>query len=250
MRKRLERATVGEIVASDWRAAAIFEQYGIDFCSGGRRTLSEACRSAGTDIANLHVALEELAATEADRGAASWPIDQLIDHVMETHHAYLRSALPRILRYLSKLTHVHGTRHPELARMFEVFEVMSRDLLHHLRKEEGALFPYVRELEYGLAAPSPHGTVRSRMRMMERDHEHIAEQLREIARLSRHYTPPPDACSAYRACFDELRWFEQDLDRHMHLENDILFPRAVALEASRGSGSAASPEPPVSVPPP
>ena len=238
MGKAPEQQTVGEIVAADWRAAAIFEEYGIDFCCGGRRTLADACRLSGTDAAALQRALAQLASSAPVEDASAWSIDQLLDHIIETHHTYVRAALPRILRYLSKLTHVHGTRHPELARIFEEFEVLGRDLLQHLRKEEGVLFPYIRELgEHGLPGPSPFGTVENPIRMMEREHEGAGRQLNEIRRLSGNYTAPPDGCATYRICFEELRRFEHDLHRHVHLEDNILFPRAVALESSHGRSS-------------
>ncbi|MBI2185803.1 MAG: hemerythrin domain-containing protein [Acidobacteria bacterium] len=172
----------------------------------------------------------------ADPGddASHWPVDRLIDHIVATHHAYVRSAVPRIAGYLTRLTEDHGTRHPELARIAAEFDTLGRDLLEHLLKEEYVLFPYIRELAGdGAPLPSPFGTVENPIRMMEREHEDASAHVRAIRRLSADYTPPADGCSTYHVCFDELAQFERDLHRHIHLEDNVLFPTAVELETSR-----------------
>lgn len=233
MGESCEGRTVGEIVAANWRAAAIFEQFEIDFCCGGRRSAADACRSAGVDAAAVARALEELPSIESSDEVSHWPIDRLIDHIVLTHHAYVRSALPRITHYLTKLTEVHRARHPELARIAAEFDALSGDLLQHMRTEEHVLFPYIRELAgEGSPLPSPFGTVENPIRMMEREHEDAGVQLREIRRLTADYTAPADGCTTYRVCLDELAQFERDLRRHVHLENNALFPRAVELECS------------------
>lgn len=236
MTQALER-TIGEIVAEDWRAAAVFEQFGIDFCCGGRRSVTDACRTAGIDAAVIEGALEKLHAIDASDEVSQWPAARLAEHIVRTHHDYVREAVPRIAGYLAKLTNVHGARHPELAQVHAEFEVLGRDLLQHMRKEEHVLFPYVRDLEASTRpGPSPFGTVENPIRMMEREHEEAGAQLREIRRLTSDYTAPADGCATYRVCFEELAHFERDLHRHVHLENNVLFPRAVQLEAGRASG--------------
>jgi regulator of cell morphogenesis and NO signaling len=170
----------------------------------------------------------------ADDQLSRWPIDCLIDHILLTHHAYVRSALPRIAGYLAKLTEVHGARHPELARIAAAFEELRGELLQHLLKEEHVLFPYICELAG--ASPgrrSPFGTVEHPIRMMEREHEKASAVMREIRRLTGGYTAPADGCATYRVCFDELAQFERDLHRHIHLEDNVLFPLAVDLESTR-----------------
>jgi regulator of cell morphogenesis and NO signaling len=238
MNERLERATVGEIVATDFRAAAIFEGFGIDFCCGGRRSLVDACRTADADPLDVMKAIDALPkAAEDDADVTRWPLDRLIDHIVETHHAYVRRALPAIARHLAKLQQVHGERHPELARIARVFDEVSDELSQHLLKEEQVLFPYVRDLgeregdgEACGGMMSPFGTVENPIRMMEREHREAADALRIIRELTHEYVAPHDGCGTYQVCMAELAEFERDLHHHVHLENNVLFPRAVALE--------------------
>jgi regulator of cell morphogenesis and NO signaling len=237
MSERAMTATVGEIVAKDFRAAGVFEQFGIDFCCGGRRSVADACRSAAVDPAVVIDALDALPSTadESD-DVTRWPLDRLIDRIVSTHHAYIRSASPMIARYLTKLQEVHGARHPELHRIAGIFEQLSEDLGQHLLKEEQVLFPYVRDLaEHAEEAcgvlRSPFGTVENPIRMMEREHREAADELRIIRELTNGYTAPADGCTTYAVCMKEIERFERDLHQHVHLENNVLFPRAVALEA-------------------
>ena len=234
-----ESKTVGEIVADDWRAAAVFEQFGVDFCCGGRRTVGDACRSAGIDVSAVQDAVAALPPHAAGEDASRWEVDRLVDHVVLTHHAYVRSALPRIATYLTKLVQVHGTRHPELATVAGHFEALGQELMQHMMKEERVLFPYVRELAAErCVAPSPFGTVENPIRMMEREHEEAGALMDAIRTLTDTYTVPADGCATYRVCLEELAQFERDLHRHVHLENNVLFPRAVELESARRIGHA------------
>jgi regulator of cell morphogenesis and NO signaling len=226
---------VGEIVAADFRTAAVFERFGIDFCCGGRRDLGEACRTAAVDPADVVRALDALApAAEDDADVTRWGLGRLIDHIVSAHHGYVRSSSPIIQRYLAKLAEVHGARHPELPRVAACFDKLSHDLAQHMRKEEEALFPYVRALATGSAGdrdvPPPFGTVENPIRMMEREHREAADELRLIRELTDGYVAPADGCQTYNVCMAELQRFERDLHRHVHLENNILFPKAVALE--------------------
>ncbi len=233
MSESFERSTVGEIVATDFRAASVFEQFGIDFCCGGRRSVAEACQTAAIDPQIVERALQALPPTKADddTDVTRWPIDRLVDHILDTHHAYVRSALPTIARYLAKLVEVHGARHPELTRIAASFDLMARDLLQHMMKEERVLFPYLREIAAdGEPKPSPFGTVENPIRMMEREHREAGDELRLIRELTNGYTAPADGCTTYRVCFAELAQFERDLHRHVHLENNVLFRKAVELE--------------------
>jgi regulator of cell morphogenesis and NO signaling len=229
----LDRATVGDIVARDFRRAAVFGTFSIDFCCGGRRSLADACRTAAVDPAVVLRALDALPPPATyDDDVTRWPVDRLIDHILSAHHAYVRSAMPTIARYLAKLRDVHGARHPELARIATIFGQVSGDLDQHMFKEEQILFPYVRELvgQRGGVGVSPFGTVENPIRMMECEHREAADALRLIRELTNGYTPPADGCTTYRVCMAELGHFERDLHRHVHLENNVLFPRAVELE--------------------
>lgn len=237
MREQMNTAIVGDIVATDFRTAGVFEEFGIDFCCGGRLSLADACREATVDPADVVRALEALpASAEQGEDAAQWPVDWLIDHIVAVHHGYVREALPRIAGYLSKLQDVHGARHPELSCVVACFDEMGAELMQHMMKEEHVLFPYVVELaargEACGRAPSPFGTVENPIRMMEREHRDAANALRTIRDLTADYSPPADGCSTYQVCMSELRAFDQDLHRHIHLENNVLFPRAVRLESA------------------
>src|SRR5262245_1136694 len=234
MSESFGHTTVGEMVATDFRAAGVFEQFGIDFCCGGRRSIAEACEEAAVDPAVVERALEALPVVgdAGDGELARGSVDHLIDHILDVHHSYVRTAVPLISRYLWKLVEVHGTRHPELSRVAETFDHVSDELALHMMKEERVLFPYIRELAVRHGAPmrSPFGSVENPIRMMEREHRAAGDEMHLIRDLTNGYTPPPDGCTTYRVAFQELARFEHDLHRHVHLENNILFPRAVELE--------------------
>ena len=231
-------ATVGEIVASDFRTAGVFERYGIDFCCGGRQPFDDACRAAAADPAAVIRDLEALAPeNRPDDAVARWPVDRLIDHIESAHHTYVRAALPRIAAFIAKLVAVHGRRHPELALVASAFDRMRDELSQHLLKEEQVLFPYIRELAGEGRHPhavrmSPFGTVENPIRMMEREHRDAGDELQLIRELTGNYTAPADGCTTYAVCMAELKAFELDLHRHIHLENNVLFPKAIALEQS------------------
>jgi regulator of cell morphogenesis and NO signaling len=237
MSERLDTTIIGDIVAADFRTAGIFAQFGIDFCCGGRVSLAEACRAATVNPAEVIRALDALPLTNADDDdAARWPVVRLVDHIVSVHHRYVREALPLIAGYLAKLESVHGARHPELARVSARFEAVAVELRQHMMKEEHVLFPYVVELaaDGERCGPSPFGTVENPIRMMEREHREAAEGLRAIRELTGGYTPPADGCTTYAVCMAELARFERDLHRHVHLENNVLFPRAIEAESALG----------------
>jgi regulator of cell morphogenesis and NO signaling len=235
MIETLESTTIGDIVAADFRTAAVFERFGIDFCCGGRRSVAEACRSVAADPGEVIAALSTLPQDLAEDDTSRWPVNRLIDHIVATHHGYVRRALPAISRHLAKLHEVHGERHPELSRVADVWREAAAELTQHMMKEEQVLFPYIRVLAArdprrpGVLS-CPFGTVENPIRMMEREHQDAGDALRVIRTLTDDYTPPADGCTTYRVCMAELAAFEQDLHRHVHLENNVLFPRAVALE--------------------
>jgi regulator of cell morphogenesis and NO signaling len=236
MADQLNIATVGDIVAGDFRAANVMEQFGIDFCCGGRRSLADACRLASADPAAVVTALNALPGQAVDRvDAAHWPIDRLIDHIVGTHHAYVRQALPAIAGRLATLREAHGPRHPELACIADVFDQIGAELMQHLLKEERILFPYIRELAargHQIAETSvmPFRTIAYPIAIMEREHRDASDELGVIRGLTNGYIPPADGCSTYAVCMAEFAEFERDLHRHVHLENNVLFPRAQALE--------------------
>jgi len=229
---------LGTIVAADFRAAAVFDRFGLDFCCGGKRTLTEACALRAIAADDVDAALRALGAGSAsDMPNDSWPADELTRYIERRHHTFVREQIFVITARLDKLVKKHGEAHPELASAATHFADLSAELQMHLKKEEEILFPYVRAMASAIergAAPPPNmfGTVKNPIRMMESEHQSAGNELEQLRSITRHFTVPPDGCTTYRACYEELDAFDRDLRMHIHLENNILFPKAVKLEAS------------------
>ncbi len=230
--------TLGEIVSADYRAAAVFEKYGIDFCCGGQRTLEAACQAKQIDADAVLVDVARQCAVSGDRTPqyATWTPSALIDHIVSAHHAYVRRALPIIAGHTRKLASVHGANHPELLEVDRLFAGVAAEMTAHMMKEERILFPFIIELQQadergGPAPVIPFGTVANPIRMMEDEHESAGAAMAYIRDLTANYALPDDGCTTYRVGLEELEAFEQDLHAHVHLENNILFPKALALEA-------------------
>jgi regulator of cell morphogenesis and NO signaling len=231
--------TLGAIVGANYQAAAVLERYGLDFCCGGKRTLEEACAQRRVDPASVEGELGGLAGHPLSAGEpdSSWDPAELTVHIVRRHHAYVRDQIPVIGRHLAKLARVHGDRHPELHSVAVHFGQIAADLQMHMVKEEEILFPYIRALSTALtqgtpAPPDMFGTVRNPIRMMEAEHQSAGNELEAVRRLTGNFTLPEDACATYRVCFAELEAFDRDLRLHIHLENNILFPKALSLEAA------------------
>ena len=222
-------ATVGSIVADDFRAAAVFQKHGIDFCCGGQRPLDEACRTRGADVAQVAAELDVATSSgpEAPR-FKTWSVDMLARYITSNHHAYVRQAIGTIGAHTRKVADVHGERHPEARQIAAIFASLADELTSHLEREEQVLFPYIDALAVAQmtgAAPAvgPEQAIDA-MRVMGDEHEAAGAAMAEIRRLSGGYAPPPDACTTYRVAYQELAAFEADLHQHVHLENNILFP--------------------------
>lgn len=228
--------TLGSLVASDYRVGAVLDRFGLDFCCGGRRTLGEACEQQSVDIAQVRRALDALASTEVrDVPDDTWAADALARYIVARHHRYVREQVPVIAAHLARLQQAHGVRHPELAAVSARFGHVAGELAMHLRKEEEILFPYITALAAAVqsgapAPPNMFGTVANPIRMMEAEHQGAGNELELLKALTGNFTVPEDGCPTYRACFEELQAFDRDLRTHIHLENNILFPKAVALE--------------------
>lgn len=234
MNQPFANTTLGDIVAKDYHAAAIFERYGLDFCCGGRMSLADACRQRGVDVEAVSSELVHLARTPEE--TAPEDPDTLIAHIVSRHHAYVRDAIPLIQSHLAKVIAAHGRTHPEVIRIASHFDEVAEELTLHLAKEERVLFPYIHSLAAASqnGAPPPpdvFGTVQNPIRMMETEHQNAGDELSAIRSLSSEYKAPADACATYRLVYAELQAFERDLHRHVHLENNVLFPRAIELEA-------------------
>ena len=236
--KNFSEMTVGEIVAEDFKHAKVFDKYKIDFCCNGSVPFSEACKYAGADINKV---IEELESTPATDSAMtdfkSWPTDLLADYILKFHHRNIRRQGPEIAALLNKVCRVHGDNHPELFEVQEQFTHSLADLESHLQKEEMVLFPYVYEMcqaeANNTSIPAFHcGTIESPIAVMMAEHDAEGERYRHIARLTNDYTAPADACNSYRLVLEELKAFEAALHHHIHLENNIVFPRAILMEES------------------
>ncbi|NJL13209.1 MAG: iron-sulfur cluster repair di-iron protein [Microscillaceae bacterium] len=234
---------IGSLVAEDYRAAAIFQQKGIDFCCGGQRTLAQVCEKQGLDVSQLIAELEQALASPESKPSdfRQWPLDQLTRHIEQTHHRYVEETIPVLKQFLAKLVQVHGKTHPELVEIQTLFFGAADELTTHMKKEEFILFPFIRKMAAAQEnqerlAPPVFGSVHHPIGMMEAEHAHEGERFRQIAHLSQQYTAPEDACATYRATYATLQEFEANLHQHIHLENNILFPQAIALETALLAG--------------
>lgn len=228
---------IGEVVAQDYRTASVFKKYGIDFCCQGNRNLLEACTRKSIDPELVIQDLEAVVSEHADNSTdyKSWPLDLLADYIEKKHHRYVETKILEIKPYLDKICRVHGEHHPELFDIREQFYASAGELAAHMKKEEFILFPFVRKMvkarHDGSKVTSPQfGTVQNPVEMMMEEHSTEGDRFSKIDELSSHYTPPADACNTYRVTYALLKEFEQDLHMHIHLENNILFPKAIALE--------------------
>ncbi|HMV13759.1 MAG: iron-sulfur cluster repair di-iron protein [Chitinophagales bacterium] len=228
---------IGELVANDYRAASVFKKYKLDFCCQGNRTIGEACELKSVDANAL---VSDLIATtqNVEAGAIdfqTWPLDLLADYIQKKHHRYVEEKSLEIKPYLDKICRVHGQHHPELFEINEHFTATAGELAMHMKKEELILFPFIKKMEKakqegtGLEMP-PFGSVQNPIDMMMHEHTTEGERFRKIEELTNNYNPPAEACNTYRVTFALLKEFEADLHLHIHLENNILFPKAIEME--------------------
>jgi regulator of cell morphogenesis and NO signaling len=225
--------TVSEIVAANPSSARVFEKYGIDFCCGGNRPLAEACAEKGLSVEQFSRQLMDAEAPAAERDWRDAPLAELIDHIVSKHHLYLRAEMPEIERKLRKVIEAHGDRHGAmLSGLRQVFAALMAELSEHMMKEEHILFPMIRRMETTSSLAMPAGAINHPIRVMEHEHASAGQALAEMRRLTGGYQPPQDACNTFRVLYHQLEELEGDLHTHIHLENNILFPRAAKLETS------------------
>ena len=231
-----QEKTIGDFVAENFRTAEVFKKYHIDFCCKGGRTVEEACDKKKVSPEEIYKELEEVANRKSeDIDFNSWPLDLLADYVEKTHHRYVEEKSAMLIPYLNKLCKVHGERHPELFEINELFIGSAQDLAAHMKKEELILFPFIKQMveakKKGEALPAPRfGTVENPVAMMKHEHEAEGERFVKIAELTNNYEFPDDACGTYQVTYRMLEDFQNDLHKHIHLENNILFPKAIAME--------------------
>lgn len=229
--------TIGQIVANDYRTAQVFEQYHIDFCCNGSQTIAEVTEAMQIDAEALLRALEQAIVSQvaSDVDYQSWPLDILADYIVQTHHTYVEKNIGVIKPYLEKICHVHGVNHPELHTIKQIFERSAGELAGHQKKEEIIVFPFIKRLVHASQNNERLTLARSveaPIDMLSDEHDAQGEAFKKIASLCNDYEPPVDACNTYRVSLELLREFQLDLHKHIHLENNILFPKAVELEKS------------------
>ena len=230
--------TLSEIVTANYKSAAIFEKYGLDFCCHGKISISEACENKGINTEEVLNQLEKLNGNSSyGKGEQYnlWGLDFLTDYIINVHHKYVRDMIPVIAAHAEKVVSKHGENHPEVIKVASCFSIVYKDLRQHMMKEEQMLFPYIKylvETKKNLkSAEQPFfGSIKNPIRMMEAEHESAGDLLAEIGELTNNYNPPSDSCNTFKVYYRELKEFEEDLHKHVHLENNILFPRSINLE--------------------
>lgn len=228
-----------ELALENPSSTRVFEKLGIDYCCGGNISLEHACQAANVGINQVLVFLEKAQAAPAMQKDRDWqiePLAALVAHIQSNHHKYTRDEIARLMPLLEKVCLVHGKRHSELLMAKSEFRALAQELSLHMMKEEMVLFPYIVRMEEAVIAsepvlPAPFGTVQNPIAAMEREHDSAGDLLRSLRTLTNGYTPPANACVSYRTLYAALKEFEQDLHHHIHLENNLLFPRAVEMKA-------------------
>jgi len=227
---------IGDIVADNYHAAGIFKEFGIDFCCGGGISIAKACQKRNLNPDDVVAKLQSVYSDKnyGNQNYNAWEPGFLIDHIERTHHNFVRTKTNEISVYAAKVAKVHGERHPENVEIYNKFVALSRELLEHLQSEEERVFPLIREIYKsrmnGESIPDKiHDRLREELEMMEDEHEGAGDIMKEIRALSNDFTPPQDACATYRILYQNLAGFEEDLHKHVHLENNILFKKAEQL---------------------
>ncbi|MCC5916855.1 MAG: iron-sulfur cluster repair di-iron protein [Cryomorphaceae bacterium] len=234
--------TIGSLVSDNFRTVSVFHKYGIDFCCGGGKSLQHVCESKQLDVDKVMLEIEEalsLERTEVD-ALHKYSLRNLVNYIELKHHKYIEENTPMIQQFLDKLVNVHGERYPELNQLRNVFNNLAKELAGHMKKEELILFPFIRSMEdkvnNGEGLPgSGFGSVQNPIAMMEHEHEHAGNDIETIQKLTNNFTPPEQACNTHRITFEKLLEFRDDLMIHIHLENNILFPRAIDFEKANQS---------------
>jgi regulator of cell morphogenesis and NO signaling len=234
MNGSLSSLSLAQIVNNNHQAASVFEKYHLDFCCKGKRSLEKACAEQQLSISKVTEDLENIF-TKNNNSTVDFEkmsLTQLADYIIQTHHAYVKNEMPQIHAYLQKVSSKHGERHPELYKIFQTFNAVKEEMEGHMKKEELILFPRIKELQK--LADNENANLQlnitylqSPITVMEQEHDHAGNLLNDIRILSNDYAPPQDACTTYRLSFAALKAFELDLHQHVHLENNILFPKAI-----------------------
>jgi regulator of cell morphogenesis and NO signaling len=230
------KKTIGEIVAEDYRTAKIFENHGIDFCCGGKTILSAICMEKGIDVASITEELEAAKSNPVERSQnfASWELSFLIGYIINVHHTYIQENTGQIAAYAHKIAEVHGGHHPEVREIAAIFNKMVSDLTVHLKEEEETFFPAVKRVDMdkktgATPAASDLETIKNSLVKLSKEHEEVGDAIHKIRHLAGGYAIPGDACNTFMVTYQKLKEFEDDLHKHVHLENNILFLKAAQL---------------------
>ncbi|MBT56967.1 MAG: iron-sulfur cluster repair di-iron protein [Flavobacteriaceae bacterium] len=229
----MKEKTIADIVTADIRTASIFKRHGIDFCCGGGNILSDVCKEKKIRVSKITNDIEKLNSTKNEKNYNKMSVNALIKHIIETHHKYVKEKIPTIKDFAKKVSKVHGKNYPETNLIYHLFLRLSDELLDHMNKEEEILFPKIKILidkTYSKSVFFSYGTILNPIKMMEMEHESAKKVLKEIEELSNKYTPPLSACNTYRALYNSLEEFQDDLHIHIHLENNILFPKVLKFD--------------------
>ncbi len=234
----LSENTLANIVTLKPAAATIFEKHNLDYCCHGKQTLKQACNNDSLKLKVIEQELETIFFYESGSPQLNYsgmPLQELSEHIVQKHHRYVKDATPRILAHLQKVSSKHGDRHPELHEIYKLFAAVSDELGQHMYKEEHILFPRIKEMalaDEGNSQFSEHGTgyLSGPIHIMESEHETAGNMLQQIRDLTNNFSSPADACTTFKLAYTELNEYEHDLHRHVHLENNILFPGAIELE--------------------
>jgi regulator of cell morphogenesis and NO signaling len=227
----LAEQAIGQIVAGNPERARVFERLDIDYCCGGKMRLDDACNAKELDVEKIIAEIEELDARYPASGV-DWThasLAELADHIVAAHHDYLRAELPRLSGLTARVKNAHGARHPEVVELDTVFQKMRIELETHTAKEESVLFPFIKRLEQADALPAGF-SVAQPIAVMEAEHDEAGDALADIRTLTNDFTPPPDTCNTHRVLLSALQELESNMHQHVHKENSILFPRAIARE--------------------
>lgn len=234
--KKLKEHTVGQIVAEDYRAAKVFREFGLDFCCGGNKTIWEASTDKDLNPKEVEKALQNISEEDTEHAHYNeWSPDFLIDYIIHNHHIYSREVLPELNFYAKKVLRAHGQDHPELEKVYYELMKLYSKIIEHLDEEEAVIFPYIKKLVEAdkhntIPDTSRFGMVADPIAIMEDDHDEAGETMAKIRELTNDFVLPQDACGTYHVLFKNLQAFELDLHKHVHLENNILFPKALHLE--------------------
>ena len=226
----IKETSIGEIVAADFRAAEIFKSVGIDFCCGGKKSLELACNEVKADSQEVEKRIEELKKTSVSESQNfnNWSLEFLMDYIVNTHHKYVLKTLPDLLFYTQKIASVHAEHHPELIEVADLFATINDELMQHLKAEEDVLFPAIKEAIKSKSTEAK-AIILTEITRMNDEHEMAGGAMDKINIITKNYTVPADGCNTYSVAFKMLHQFEDDLHTHVHLENNILYSKALAL---------------------